>query len=370
MISPFNNRLHLSWLCFWTVLGLSLGVVSAEVHTGPEELKQPSQTASAERIQAWIAQLDGDLFDERQIAQRQLEAVGAGALDAVTEVAKSGTLESSTRAINILLLWSEDEDLAFRFAALKKLASLTNWPRESAMATAQMALVREKTAYEKLTELGAEYAYDRSTRGINTPTTAIIFRKNWQGGYAALKYLEDVPNLTKISLYNAPLADAVFEHLTKLPDLERVQIFESQISQDAIKKFEQRMPNVAVEFRAGAFLGVRSDPRGSIISSVQPNTAAAKAGIKRGDRVTEFNGENVEDFAALTKRISRLKPGDSATLTVLRNKESMQIKVTFGDWGNAETPNRMPHSPTSNKNRRSVGPGTEGAPGGIPYRRR
>lgn len=63
--------------------------------------------------------------------------------------------------------------------------------------------------------------------------------------------------------------------------------------------------------------------------AVVPNSPAAKAGIKEGDIITKFDGQEVNEENPLNSFINKKKPGDTVTLTVLRDGKEQQIKVTF-----------------------------------------
>ena len=60
--------------------------------------------------------------------------------------------------------------------------------------------------------------------------------------------------------------------------------------------------------------------------------AAERAGLERGDEITEINGEKMADFGALTDRIALFQPGDTAELTLLRRGKTMKKRVTFDRW--------------------------------------
>jgi len=68
--------------------------------------------------------------------------------------------------------------------------------------------------------------------------------------------------------------------------------------------------------------------------AVVPNSPAAKAGIKEGDIITKFDGQPVNEENPLNSYINKKKPGESATLTVLRDGKEQQIKVTFEEAPN------------------------------------
>jgi len=75
---------------------------------------------------------------------------------------------------------------------------------------------------------------------------------------------------------------------------------------------------------------------GALIADVSPDSPASNAGLKRGDVVIKFNGEDIEDFSDLTRFVGVAKPDSDVTLTVLRedkNKklEEIEIKVKLGE---------------------------------------
>ncbi|KVL90112.1 DegQ family serine endoprotease [Burkholderia stagnalis] len=71
-------------------------------------------------------------------------------------------------------------------------------------------------------------------------------------------------------------------------------------------------------------------PDGALVSSVDPNGPAAKAGLQPGDVILAVNGVPVADSTALPAQIASLKPGSKADLQVWRDKSKKTISVTLG----------------------------------------
>ncbi|WP_172254004.1 S1C family serine protease [Bacillus haikouensis] len=70
--------------------------------------------------------------------------------------------------------------------------------------------------------------------------------------------------------------------------------------------------------------------KGVIVASIDESSAAAKAGIKEGDVITELNGQPVEDAADLRRQLyADLKVGDKVDLTIFRGAEEMAISLTL-----------------------------------------
>ena len=76
----------------------------------------------------------------------------------------------------------------------------------------------------------------------------------------------------------------------------------------------------------GDYFGV-ADGKGLLINNVAENSAAAKAGLKAGDVITEVEGKAISNTMDLIQGISQKKEGE-VTLTIIRNKAKQTFKVT------------------------------------------
>lgn len=80
-----------------------------------------------------------------------------------------------------------------------------------------------------------------------------------------------------------------------------------------------------------AMLGLRvGEPKegeGAPIVNVATDSPAAKAGLKSGELVTKLNGVAVIDNAQLNATLSEKKPGDVVTVTVVRDKKDVELKI-------------------------------------------
>ena len=86
---------------------------------------------------------------------------------------------------------------------------------------------------------------------------------------------------------------------------------------------------------------------GAIVSSVADGSPAERAGVKRGDVITAFNGQPVRDTNTLRNRVADTTPGARGTLTVIRDGAERQLSVELGEVTEAGR-RRADNSPVTN----------------------
>ncbi len=91
----------------------------------------------------------------------------------------------------------------------------------------------------------------------------------------------------------------------------------------------------AVDSELAQSLGL-PDVAGALVSSVEPNSPAQRAGIERGDVITKFDGKPVSDSNDLRNRVSSSLPGTSATVTLFRNGHQETKEVKLAELTDAE----------------------------------
>jgi predicted metalloprotease with PDZ domain len=117
----------------------------------------------------------------------------------------------------------------------------------------------------------------------------------------------------------------------------------------------------------GAYLGVRmldlnedlaayfdvKEDGGALITQVEKDSPAEKAGLKAGDVITSVNGENIKEPGDVGNIISELDEGDKVALQVIRHKKKKDFnaelaeregfgEIFMGNFGNRFR-SRVPH---------------------------
>ncbi len=72
------------------------------------------------------------------------------------------------------------------------------------------------------------------------------------------------------------------------------------------------------------------DNLGALVTSVQPGSAAEKAGIERMDVIRSFNGTVIKDVSDLPPMVGALAPGTKAQLEVFRGGKARRIDLVVG----------------------------------------
>jgi serine protease Do len=85
--------------------------------------------------------------------------------------------------------------------------------------------------------------------------------------------------------------------------------------------------------------GLKS-PQGALVSKVEPGLAAAKAGLKEGDVILEFDGKPLKDSAELPALVAESRPGAEVKLKIWRDRAEKTLELKVGA-AEAEAPTQM-----------------------------
>ena len=80
-------------------------------------------------------------------------------------------------------------------------------------------------------------------------------------------------------------------------------------------------PALASQFKA-------KDNSGALVSDVKADAPADKAGLETGDIIVEWNGRDIRDSRQLKLQVSQTKPGEKATVKVVRDGKTKSLSIT------------------------------------------
>jgi len=358
----------------------ALATAAAPLDAQPPAVANPgAQNPGTDRqqIASWVADLDANSFNRRDEASLKLIQAGVAAVQPVLDAIQQGSPEVVLRGVHVLLeiaVVSDDDEQPQARQALQKIVQDSN---RSAARRADLALrsldeTRARRAADFLTSKGARITEGKYYSGSQLqgllPTLEIS--NEWLGTERDLKQirwlnevqqitfqgpnvkdewlrnlegarqirsvqfkharisgkslasLKSIPELRFVSLLYSPVDDEAVAELTALANLSSLRLYGTRISVDGVQKlretFSKELTNI--DFRQGGFLGIQAQRQGGVceIQLVQPDTAAAVAGLEAGDFVLTFGGERVVDFESLTRCISKHGAGDEAKIEVAR----------------------------------------------------
>jgi serine protease Do len=161
------------------------------------------------------------------------------------------------------------------------------------------------------------------------------------------------PGLNKLRDFSAQLDGKKEELIARAEEIgERAQEFEAEVSQTAQEKAAQiyrQAPGMFVGSSedGGGWLGIEigevtreqahdwklPSARGVVVTDVEPDSPAAKAGLKEKDLILQYEGQTVEGTVQFRRLVRETPPGRTVALVVLREGVKQNISVDLGDRG-------------------------------------
>lgn len=88
--------------------------------------------------------------------------------------------------------------------------------------------------------------------------------------------------------------------------------------------------------------------KGALVGSVEQDSPGAKAGLQRGDVITELNGESVTGPNDLRLKVASMAPGTTVHLKVLHNGETRDVPLTLGEAPSGKGAGKNAEAPAEN----------------------
>jgi Do/DeqQ family serine protease len=74
------------------------------------------------------------------------------------------------------------------------------------------------------------------------------------------------------------------------------------------------------------------EAKGVVVIQVQPGGSAERAGLRKGDVITSYNGVAVNDPNTFRNQVASTPPGSDVTITILRDGREQQVRATLGEF--------------------------------------
>ena len=74
-----------------------------------------------------------------------------------------------------------------------------------------------------------------------------------------------------------------------------------------------------------------SNENGALVTSVAPESAADRAGIKVGDVIARFNDQEIQNTRELRNRVGAAAPGSKVNIDVMRGGKNLSVTVSIGE---------------------------------------
>lgn len=87
--------------------------------------------------------------------------------------------------------------------------------------------------------------------------------------------------------------------------------------------------------------------RGALVSAVEPDSPAAKAGVEAGDIIVKYDGKNIDKVADLPRLVGNSKPGVKSSVTVFRRGQMHDLPILVAEVEPDEVVAKVDDKPAS-----------------------
>ena len=297
--------------------------------------------ADTEAIARWVAELGAPQFARREAASKALLQAGQPALGPLAAAIRGRDFEVASRATEIVrdMLAADDTVLAAEAERVLE-KSAEDGGKAARLAAAALDFHHvgmAASAREELESLGAVF---RERPFVEQAGIEAEFATGWKGTVADLRQLARLRGLTGVGFHGVRLDDEALAVVGRLERLERIELFGTGLSDNAVAALAAKLPAARIDFRKGGKLGVGAVAFGGPceIRTVEPGSAADQAGIRPGDVVLAVDGNPVADFDGLTARVAGRGQGERVRLSVARGGaadgelERLEFEVRLDAW--------------------------------------
>ncbi len=154
------------------------------------------------------------------------------------------------------------------------------------------------------------------------------------------------PELARLQTLSAQLAGKQGELEADASELAaRAQELAAQVQEKTSPLFKPQQDFLVTTDDSGGWLGVEiaevtpdnskdlklSSVRGVIVKDVEPDSPAAKAGLKENDVITQYDGQTVEGTVQFRRLVRETPPGHTVALAISRDGNIQNLSIELGD---------------------------------------
>jgi hypothetical protein len=357
---------------------------------------EQSADALSDRVsneaRGWIRQLGSDSYAARERAQGQLLRLGVAVVPELVAGIRQADAEQADRLVRLLAELAESVEPTTSRVARDALVGLTEQAGtgHAYLAAQFLKVFREnqnRIALDWLSQMGCDIGRQRMQIGTVEAMPERVLRIDERFRYRPqdlelLQWVGDIevvtlegpgidrqvlaavvqmPNLRVLQIRHAnlnnqdlaelrrcrqletlellytPIDDAAVELLADLPVWRMFRLFGTLLTAEGAGRLEPQLDGRQLLFGRGAYLGIKSPAAGPVVvDQVLPGSAAAQAGLIRGDLLRHLNDQPLQRFEDLRVALSQFAPGESVELTVERRlrpdsfPEQLKISVELG----------------------------------------
>lgn len=156
-----------------------------------------------------------------------------------------------------------------------------------------------------------------------------------------------------IGINSAKYADTQVEGMGfAIPISTAVPIINDLISAETVSEDEQAYLGITGTDVTSEYAQYYNMPEGVYVSKITKSSPAAKSGMKSGDIIVNFNGNDVTTMEGLQEKLGRCKAGSKVSVTVKRmsNGEYKEVKLTVTLGKKSDAPEDTQNSNSSQEN--------------------
>lgn len=289
----------------------------------------------AEALKKLADELGSADYATRQQATLRLLASGEAAVPTLHAATKSADAEVSTRALKILetlLLRREELASLAADAVLSQLAE-TPLPVDAGSDRSPQNTTQARLEAERVLNLNHELREARAIPEIQKRGGIVKFADP-RTGQLIDSQVRGAPPVMVVLNRKWKSDDAGIQQLMRLPRLRTLYVVRNTLTEQDVAKLEAKMPNLSVQTRGAACLGVSgaAHPLGCQIQRVSPDSAASEGGLRAFDVITKFGDKPATDFEALVELIAEHDPGDTVKVKIIRRGQPDELTITLQEW--------------------------------------